>query len=454
MSSTPSNLFPPLFPPNPSFTSVLPNTAEGRPIPLDHSTAQHRTTALRKLNRSQPSTRPRLASTAGPPNITGTTTKTCSQPVLVRTYSGPPPSSHAGSRPPTRSRPPPAAAAQGTTLSVWQSARNGLVRNMTRQGGKKPSPQDDPKLPPVQAFSFKSIMAEIQHDIGPDLDRIAEICARSRYSLSNQYEVHVAPHGSGAAFVNSATQPSGQHMPTGPTLQAISSDDEHHTTARQRRKGVRARRRSAAYGTLETIVSSSRSSDEGKGKKKKSAAEIAAEVRGRVAQSSQNESGRENSTDAPARDEPQDAPRKTPSPFRRPFAVAVFDGARNHAQAGKLHHGTDTNLVSQPARPETTPSHLVSRTLPGVATVEEYSRERPYQSPGTLVSESVAAAIFVNPEAQKTSPGLLAELRSWIPWTASAGGVVATSSSEAANDDSYAEGLLRGLLKVTQSGDG
>jgi hypothetical protein len=48
------------------------------------------------------------------------------------------------------------------------------------------------KLPPVEAFTFKGIMEEIKHGVAEDLERIAEICARSKYSLSNQYEVHVS----------------------------------------------------------------------------------------------------------------------------------------------------------------------------------------------------------------------------------------------------------------------
>ncbi|KOS19691.1 hypothetical protein ESCO_000367 [Escovopsis weberi] len=65
--------------------------------------------------------------------------------------------------------------------------------------GKKPvngRTEEEARLPPVEAFTFKSFIANIEAqggggsvgDINADLDRIAEICARSRYSLSNQYE--------------------------------------------------------------------------------------------------------------------------------------------------------------------------------------------------------------------------------------------------------------------------
>jgi len=38
------------------------------------------------------------------------------------------------------------------------------------------------KLPPVEAFSFKGIMDEIRHGVAEDLERIAEICASTKYT--------------------------------------------------------------------------------------------------------------------------------------------------------------------------------------------------------------------------------------------------------------------------------
>ncbi|XXH00383.1 Asparagine-rich protein (ARP protein) [Hypoxylon texense] len=174
---------------------------------------------------------------------------------------------------------------------------------MRYKGNDRPRAPADAKLPPLEAFSFKSIMADIQQDVGADLDRIAEICARSKYSLSNQYEVHIAPQGSGSGFVgpsavSSSSRPS---LPMGPTLQAISSDDEQTGPVQKKRRSI-ARRRSVAYGTLETIMSSSRSSDEDKCRKKP-AAEIVEEVRGRAAENDNTEEASEDSTEAQASSE-------------------------------------------------------------------------------------------------------------------------------------------------------
>ncbi|KAK3297497.1 uncharacterized protein B0H64DRAFT_440960 [Chaetomium fimeti] len=343
--------------------SLAASTAEGRPVPLTDPANTNHTSALQKLNSKYPSAVQRHGYT---PEASGARSSTYSQPVLVRTYSGPPPSQGSRSartrqhRPPSSSRgasrrvPLPSASTPGSggpgrpiqpTLSdvgvgTTSSTSSGTHRlnnigthNSNARGVNMPRPHkakkaaattttttsklplpwpwplssrqepEEPKLPPLEAFSFKSFMADLEtrgseNNIGADLDRIAEICARSRYSLSNQYEVHVAPHGSGASFTSGAPPSSVPrtrkghshsrshshgHSIAGPTLQAITSDDENAArSSHSRRRNAGAKRRSAAYGTLETIMSSSRSSEEDKSKKK-SAAELVGEVRGRAA---------------------------------------------------------------------------------------------------------------------------------------------------------------------------
>lgn len=325
--------------------------------------------------------------------------------------------------------------------------------NIVRQKGKK-QVATDAKLPPLEAFSFKSIMAEMQQDIGADLDRIAEICARSRYSLSNQYEVHVAPHGSGAGFLRSVAGPSRHNIPGGPTLQAITSDDEHGSTRHKKRKSG-ARRRSAAYGTLETIMSSSRSSDEEKGKKK-SAAEIAEEVRGRAARSGSNGSGESpHSTEAQASSEQQGEQRKIVRRKSPSFANAVLDSSRGQAppSEGAPPRTSGTALVSEPAKPKTSRSHLEIRTSSEDPAGGSYAHETPPQPSQAVVSESVASAAIMNPEEPRSQPGLLSGFSSWVPWIGNAVTEVATSDRKASRSKSYAEGTLRSLLKGVETPD-
>ncbi|KAI0120230.1 hypothetical protein GGR51DRAFT_496913 [Nemania sp. FL0031] len=376
-----SSRFPPPSQLNTSSVSLVStSTAQGRPIPLSDANAADRTTALRELSRSQPIARRPYTETTGPGpapppppstagTTTGTTTGTYSQPVLVRTYSGPIASP---ARAQSTSRRDAISGVKGRPKapSSNQSRRPRrfgvtLIRPLVSQ---KQSPGDDVRLPPLEAFSFKSIMADIEHDIGADLDRIADICARSRYSLSNQYEIHVAPHGSGASFIQGGAASASTTSPPrdngGPTLQAISIDEEDGSTNQARRATVR--RRSAAYGTLETIISSSRSSDEDRSKRK-SAAEIAAQVRGRIPHPSPggSGSGSAHSTEAQASSELHGQPTKKSSRIRPTFAAAILDHSR-----AQIHHDSNpppprssgTNLVGEPAIPETSHSHLVSTT--------------------------------------------------------------------------------------------
>ncbi|KAF7530979.1 hypothetical protein G7054_g9288 [Neopestalotiopsis clavispora] len=440
--SLPLLTFPPVAQPNTSSISLIPSTAEGRPVPLDDSSTAGRTIALRQLNRSQPSSRHRYSKSGGAPSATTTTTTgTHSQPVIVRTYSGPPPSS-AGSRPSSR-RIPLSTVSVASSVSSWRPGRNGMVLSMARNKGQKKVHQraDDPKLPPLEAFSFKSIMADIQQDIGADLDRIAEICARSKYSLSNQYEVHVAPHGSGASFVTSVASSSRHH---GPTLQAISSDDESSSRQRKRRSGIR--RRSAAYGTLETIMSSSRSSEEDKSKKK-SAQELTAEVRGRAARHYTADSGASSSCTADSNEPQKQVARKKSASF----ATALMDNTRQHNQGEITSPRTSgTALVGEPAKPKTSKSHLEIRTMQEESTSDNYTHEPSREPSQPTLSDSVANAAISRPDEPRSSSSLLSGISHWIPWRGNSSTTEAASSAHKhGKAKSYAEGSLRELLKGT-----
>ncbi|KAG6021553.1 hypothetical protein E4U41_002458 [Claviceps citrina] len=373
--------------PNPSTTSVAPSTAEGKAIPVDDATAEHRTLALREINSHYPS-RHRYASS------TGAQSTTYSEPVVVRTYYSPAPSRHdPSSRRPSSGR----GGARSIAGGPWIGAARRCLAfagqsSPSRAGsssmlsamawactGTMPAAahvQHDARLPPMEAFSFKSFMAanvEAQAgagDINSDLDRIAEICARSHYSLSNQYEVHYAPHASGAAFL----APPGRHRETrGPTWQAVASENTQnlHSTARRRRRG--GRRNSRAMGTLETIMSSSRSSDEGSAKKT-SASALAAGVRGRgMMQTSSRPSSPASSSrsgQGVSSSHSQDGEqRPPPSRARRPstsLALMDKDNARQSSTCRDTSapRAPSLALVSEPALPQTFDGQLETRTAP------------------------------------------------------------------------------------------
>jgi hypothetical protein len=91
-------------------------------------------------------------------------TSITSQPVLVRTYTRV-----------ERSRP--------------SSAANPSVRGLSQ------SMPQTANLPSVDAFSFDGILRAIEPDINEAIDGIAEIYARSRLSLADEYGSHLPPQG-------------------------------------------------------------------------------------------------------------------------------------------------------------------------------------------------------------------------------------------------------------------
>jgi hypothetical protein len=329
-----------------------------------------------------------------------------------------------------------------------------MISSMARARSKKlrGDVAAETRLPPVEAFTFKSFIANMDAqgngpDISADLDRIAEICARSRYSLSNQYEVHYAPHGSGSTFLPRPTHSQEQ----GPTLQAVTSDDERNMR-RQRKRRSNTRRSSRAMGTLETIMSSSRSSDEEK-TKKKSAAEIAEEIRGRAARKDSGSSSPTNSSGSTFGDEsvsPEEASPARVLTTKKSGSLALIEGAKHHAGIGESSspRASATGLVGEPAVPQASTSHLEIRTARDES-LKAGASSRPQSSHTQLDVLGIASAKELSQshlntpsvESRPTGSGLLTTLSSWIPWK-SYDTVVDTSKGRA-------EGTLRDLLKTT-----
>lgn len=338
--------------------------------------------------------------------------------------------------------------------------------------------QEEPKLPPLEAFSFKSFMVDLQNESGisSDLDRIAEICARSRYSLSNQYEVHVAPHGSGASFVSSSARNrrrahSGPGSSAGgPTLQAIASDDDEHSNRGHRKRRSGGRRKSVAYGTLETIMSSSRSSEEDK-TKKKSAAEIAEEVRGRAARK-HSESAASASAATPtdgsgtrSDNHSGETASQKDDPARKRVSRKKSASLANALLENKKHNTGKTDvtsprssasaLVSEPAKPQTSPSHLEIRTAPEGASAENSGPDGQSSQNAELMDE-LADMVSRTDEQNSQNTGLLTGWNTWMPWkstgaTSSHGGQSVNRRGSGA--PSHAEGSLRQLLMTVESRD-
>ncbi|KAI9898426.1 hypothetical protein N3K66_006786 [Trichothecium roseum] len=435
------------YEPKQSSTSLAPSTAQGKAIPVDDSTAENRTSALRELNHTYPS-RHRYE------RSTGAQSSTYSEPVIVRSYYAP------GHSRPTTSRGSVvihggagAASTAGSSASrrsvipftaTVTPAGSGMLSRMARaRDRKRTEAAEEAKLPPVEAFTFKSFMANMDmqdgsaDDINADLDRIAEICARSRYSLSNQYEVHYQPHGSGATFLGPGTNQ--EH--NGPTLQIITSDDER-TIRRQRRRRTGPRRNSRAIGTLETIISSSRSSEEDRSKKR-SAAELADEVRGRAMTKESGKSTPSTSPQSPSDkadpQEEQQVPTTRPTPIRRK-SLALIDNSKQEAPAGQstTPHGSSTGLIGEPSLPQASTSQLEIRTGPEVPN-KERKNNKPRVVPTPAPPElPMARGCLSSMDQNVSGTGLFSAIAGWMPWR----------SVDAERRSGRAEGSLRQLLRA------
>ncbi|KAJ5223747.1 hypothetical protein N7468_008289 [Penicillium chermesinum] len=171
-----SRLSPSYAPPGVAGPSHFPNW------PFDTTTGefdQLQTTSLhsrefqsrRESPASTPSQHPpKIAAPATP----GPSSTAHTQPVLVRAYSGNADSTTA--KPPTMS--------STRRLFPFKGSKSSAP---TRPAG--------PPLPSDKEFSIESILQAIEPDIQGTLDSIAEICGRSKLSLANEYDSHIAPLG-------------------------------------------------------------------------------------------------------------------------------------------------------------------------------------------------------------------------------------------------------------------
>ncbi|KAJ5851401.1 uncharacterized protein N7529_010786 [Penicillium soppii] len=146
----------------PPILAAAPAHADPRP-----HTAGYSATALRQLNPSTPT----LTSNRSDPD---THSMPASGPVLVTAYSR---DAQVNSRP-----------AMSRRFFPFSGLR---VSSSSSSAPRQPNIP----LPSDKDFSIESILQAIEPDIRDTLDSIADICGRSKLSLSNQYGSHIAPLG-------------------------------------------------------------------------------------------------------------------------------------------------------------------------------------------------------------------------------------------------------------------
>lgn len=256
-------------------TSSLPSTT----TTLTNTLPPTQSAALRALN--APAFQSTASSNAKSKSAKSTSSRTTlsSQPVVVRTYSG----SRHNSRP----------------SSGLNSPR--LFPNMNGHTAHAPSALSaglagrNDTLPSVDDFSFSAILRAVDPEIRDAIDAIAEICARSRLSLADEYDAHLPPQGEitgsgsgwasgmGALVARGRTTRIGQGW-TGAenTLTAVpEASSSSERLAAEGRPSVtggvpKAKRSQSAYGSLKSVISG------GSGKRKAVGAEESSTNAGQV----------------------------------------------------------------------------------------------------------------------------------------------------------------------------
>lgn len=169
--------------------TVIPSTSQlAGPSDLGDRILAHET-ALRRLNGLDPKPT-RGGKLAGPASTAST------QPVLVREYSQSSPRSSA----------------------VKQSR----MKQKRFSGGKRESSE----MPPLESFSFQDILSSVEPEVHDSIDKIAEICGRSRMSLADEYGSHLPPLGDVSLFTlhSQGDQPANSRLE--PVEEASSSHEE------------------------------------------------------------------------------------------------------------------------------------------------------------------------------------------------------------------------------------
>lgn len=220
----------------PSTTTTLTNTLP----PLQSA-------AIRALNA------PAFHAQGKPAKSTSSKTTVTSQPVVVRTYSG----SRHTSRPGSGFNTPHSLAMNG------QSNPSALSASLARH---------NEQLPAIEDFSFSAILRAVDPEIRDAIDAIAEICARSRMSLADEYDAHLPPQGEITGAGLGWTASTGALVGRGRlsrisrgwtaadnSLMAVPEASSSSERLAQEGRGTTAegkkRRSQSAYGSLKSVIS-------------------------------------------------------------------------------------------------------------------------------------------------------------------------------------------------------
>jgi hypothetical protein len=329
---------------------------------------------------------------------TSSRTTLTSQPVVVRTYSG--------SRHPSR---------PGSGLNTPRSFAMGGPSNASNLSVSMAGRTTE--IPSADEFSFSAILRAVDPEIRGAIDAIAEICARSRMSLADEYEAHLPPQGeitsAGPTWVANTGALAGRGRlsrisqgwtAADNTLMAVpEASSSSERLAQESRGNASQRKRSqSAYGSLKSVISG------GSGQRK------------------------------PINSDTFQPPGTDPQPEQQsiPAQAWVVNTALNTAG-----HSAITLVAPPQASKQLSPDPLAleeglkngQRTRPQTATPQHASAHR------------LNVATATSPSSRSRS-STLSSLTTWLPWPRSSG-----LDINAQQELAKAETRLREMLSLSQN---
>jgi len=246
------------------------------------------------------------------------------------------------------------------------------------------------QLPSAEDFSFSAILRAVDPEIRDAIDAIAEICARSRMSLADEYDSHLPPQGeitgAGPAWVASTGALAGrgrlsrinQGWAAENTLMAVPEASSSSERLAQETKVSSSKKRSqSAYGSLKSVISG------GSGKRKALDGDTFRDL-----ESGQSHQGH----------------RKPQGPA---WAVPASSSSSDHPAI---------TLVASP----TTSKQLSVETPPGLDEITEEAGETSVSRPRTAVPPRSYAhrrgASTISLPTSRSRSGTLSSITSWLPW--------------------------------------
>ncbi|KAH9882434.1 hypothetical protein J1614_000670 [Plenodomus biglobosus] len=226
-------------------TDSVPSTA----TTLTNTLPPTQSAALRALN--APAFHSSPSKTKSAKSSSSRTTVT-SQPVVVRTYSASRHASRSGS-------------GFSTPRSFTMNGHKNVSALSAGLAGKSE------QLPAADDFSFSAILRAVDPEIRDAIDAIAEICARSRLSMADEYDAHLPPQGEitsggpgwaastgalvGRGRLNRVSQ---GWTAADNTLMAVPEASSSSERLAQESKNISSKKRSqSAYGSLKSVISGS-----------------------------------------------------------------------------------------------------------------------------------------------------------------------------------------------------